>query len=272
MIDASVAELRQALDARKVSATELAHLFLNRIDAHDAAIHAFITIDREGALSAAAAADERLARGERAPLLGIPFAHKDIFCTEGVRTTCGSKMLENFISPYDAHVVSLLKAAGAVSLGKLNLDEFAMGSSTETSYFGATHNPWRAGYVPGGSSGGSAAAVAARLVPLATGTDTGGSVRQPAAFCGITGIKPTYGTVSRYGMIAYASSCDQGGAFGASAQDCAALLEAMSGFDERDSTSLNRPAPQLRAALETAPTDAARPLAGLKLGDRKSVV
>ena len=266
MIDASVAELRQALDARKVSATELAHLFLNRIDAHDAAIHAFITIDREGALAAARAADERLARGERAPLLGIPFAHKDIFCTEGVRTTCGSKMLENFISPYDAHVVSLLKAAGAVSLGKLNLDEFAMGSSTETSYFGATHNPWRAGYVPGGSSGGSAAAVAARLVPLATGTDTGGSVRQPAAFCGITGIKPTYGTVSRYGMIAYASSCDQGGAFGASAQDCAALLEAMSGFDERDSTSLNRPAPQLRAALDVAPTDAARPLAGLKLG------
>lgn len=266
MIDAPVAELRQALDAHKISAVELARLFLDRIDAHDGAINAFITVDREGALRAAAEADARLARGEHAPLLGIPMAHKDIFCTEGLPTTCGSKMLANFVSPYDAHVVTLLKNAGAVSLGKLNLDEFAMGSSTETSHFGATHNPWKLDHIPGGSSGGSAAAVAARLVPLATGTDTGGSVRQPAAFCGITGIKPTYSTVSRYGMIAYASSCDQGGAMGASAQDCAYLLEAMSGFDERDSTSLNRPAPNLSATLAAAPADPVRPLAGLRIG------
>ncbi|HMV19573.1 MAG TPA: Asp-tRNA(Asn)/Glu-tRNA(Gln) amidotransferase subunit GatA, partial [Rhodocyclaceae bacterium] len=194
-----------------------------------------------------------------APLTGIPLAHKDVFCTEGVLTTCASKMLANFVSPYDAHVVSLLKAAGAVMVGKTNMDEFAMGSSNENSHFGPVRNPWNTDTVPGGSSGGSAAAVAARLVPIATGTDTGGSIRQPAALCGITGIKPTYGTVSRYGMIAYASSLDQGGAFARTAEDCAVLLSAMAGHDPRDSTSLERPA-------EDYGRDLAQPLAGLRIG------
>ncbi|HMZ77956.1 MAG TPA: Asp-tRNA(Asn)/Glu-tRNA(Gln) amidotransferase subunit GatA, partial [Rhodocyclaceae bacterium] len=189
----------------------------------------------------------------------IPLAHKDVFCTEGVLTTCASKMLANFVSPYDAHVVSLLKAAGAVMVGKTNMDEFAMGSSNENSHFGPVRNPWNTDTVPGGSSGGSAAAVAARLVPIATGTDTGGSIRQPAALCGITGIKPTYGTVSRYGMIAYASSLDQGGAFARTAEDCAVLLSAMAGHDPRDSTSLERPA-------EDYGRDLAQPLAGLRIG------
>ncbi|HRG72671.1 MAG TPA: amidase, partial [Thauera aminoaromatica] len=229
MINASLPELRRALDARQISAVELAGLFLDRIDALNPALNAFITVDREGALAAARAADARIAAGSAGPLTGIPLAHKDVFCTEGVLTTCGSKMLANFVSPYDAHVVSLLKAAGAVMVGKTNMDEFAMGSSNENSHFGPTRNPWDTTKVPGGSSGGSAAAVAARLVPIATGTDTGGSIRQPAALCGITGIKPTYGTVSRYGMIAYASSLDQGGAFGRSAEDCAVLLSAMAG-------------------------------------------
>uniref|UniRef100_UPI002C6B2AD2 Asp-tRNA(Asn)/Glu-tRNA(Gln) amidotransferase subunit GatA n=1 Tax=Zoogloea sp. TaxID=49181 RepID=UPI002C6B2AD2 len=192
-------------------------------------------------------------------LTGIPLAHKDVFCTEGVLTTCASKMLANFVSPYDAHVVSLLKAAGAVMVGKTNMDEFAMGSSNENSHFGPVRNPWNTDTVPGGSSGGSAAAVAARLVPIATGTDTGGSIRQPAALCGITGIKPTYGTVSRYGMIAYASSLDQGGAFARTAEDCAVLLSAMAGHDPRDSTSLERPA-------EDYGRDLAQPLAGLRIG------
>ena len=264
MINASLPELRRALDARQISSVELATLFLDRIDALNPALNAFITVDREGALAAARAADERIAAGRAGALTGIPLAHKDVFCTEGVLTTCGSKMLANFVSPYDAHVVSLLKAAGAVSLGKTNMDEFAMGSSNESSYYGAVTNPWQRARVPGGSSGGSAAAVAARLAPIATGTDTGGSVRQPAAFCGITGIKPTYGLVSRWGMIAYASSLDQGGAFGASAEDCALLLAAMTGFDERDSTSLERPAEDYAAAL-AAPA-AAKPLDGLRIG------
>ncbi|WP_345793650.1 Asp-tRNA(Asn)/Glu-tRNA(Gln) amidotransferase subunit GatA [Thauera sp. JM12B12] len=264
MINASLPELRRALDARQISAVELATLFLDRIDELDPALNAFITVDREGALAAARAADAHIAAGSAGPLTGIPLAHKDVFCTEGVLTTCGSKMLANFVSPYDAHVVSLLKAAGAVSLGKTNMDEFAMGSSNESSHFGAVKNPWNLGRVPGGSSGGSAAAVAARLAPIATGTDTGGSVRQPAAFCGITGIKPTYGLVSRYGMIAYASSLDQGGAFGASAEDCALLLSAMTGFDARDSTSLERPTEDYAAAL-AAPAGA-KPLAGLRIG------
>ncbi|HNB07537.1 MAG TPA: Asp-tRNA(Asn)/Glu-tRNA(Gln) amidotransferase subunit GatA, partial [Thauera aminoaromatica] len=241
-----------------------AGLFLDRIDALNPALNAFITVDREGALAAARAADARIAAGSAGPLTGIPLAHKDVFCTEGVLTTCGSKMLANFVSPYDAHVVSLLEAAGAVSLGKANMDEFAMGSSNESSYFGAVKNPWNLGRIPGGSSGGSAAAVAARLAPIATGTDTGGSVRQPAAYCGITGIKPTYGLVSRYGMIAYASSLDQGGAFGASAEDCALLLGAMTGFDARDSTSLERPTEDYAAAL--AGPACARPLEGLRIG------
>ncbi|WP_418647719.1 Asp-tRNA(Asn)/Glu-tRNA(Gln) amidotransferase subunit GatA [Thauera butanivorans] len=264
MIHASLPELRRALDARQISSVELATLFLDRIDALDPQLNAFITVDREGALAAARAADARIAAGQAGALTGIPLAHKDVFCTEGVLTTCGSKMLSNFVSPYDAHVVGLLKAAGAVGLGKANMDEFAMGSSNESSFYGAVKNPWDLSRVPGGSSGGSAAAVAARLAPIATGTDTGGSVRQPAAFCGITGIKPTYGVVSRYGMIAYASSLDQGGAFGASAEDCALLLSAMTGFDPRDSTSLERPAEDYAAAL-AAPA-AARPLEGLRIG------
>ncbi|WP_068636724.1 Asp-tRNA(Asn)/Glu-tRNA(Gln) amidotransferase subunit GatA [Thauera butanivorans] len=264
MIHASLPELRRALDARQISSVELATLFLDRIDALDPQLNAFITVDRDGALAAARAADTRIAAGQAGALTGIPLAHKDVFCTEGVLTTCGSKMLSNFVSPYDAHVVSLLKATGAISLGKTNMDEFAMGSSNESSFYGAVKNPWNPERVPGGSSGGSAAAVAARLAPIATGTDTGGSVRQPAAFCGITGIKPTYGVVSRYGMIAYASSLDQGGAFGASAEDCALLLSAMTGFDPRDSTSLERPAEDYAAAL-AAPA-AARPLEGLRIG------
>ena len=265
MIHASLAQLRRALDSRQISSVELATLFLDRIDALNPQLNAFITVDRAGALSAARAADERIAAGTVEPLTGIPLAHKDLFCTEGVLTTCGSKMLANFVSPYDAHVVSLLKAAGAVSLGKTNMDEFAMGSSNESSYYGAVSNPWKTTHVSGGSSGGSAAAVAARLVPIATGTDTGGSVRQPAAFCGITGIKPTYGLVSRYGMIAYASSLDQGGAFGASAEDCALLLSAMTGFDPRDATSLERVREDYAAAL-VAPGMGTKPLAGLRIG------
>ncbi|TVT60361.1 MAG: Asp-tRNA(Asn)/Glu-tRNA(Gln) amidotransferase subunit GatA [Azoarcus sp. PHD] len=264
MINASLSALRSALDDKQISSVELAGLFLDRIEARNPTLNAFITIDREGALAAASAADARIARGEVGPLTGIPLAHKDVFCTEGVLTTCGSKMLSNFVSPYDAHVVSLLKNAGAVSLGKTNMDEFAMGSSNENSHFGPARNPWNPGHVPGGSSGGSAAAVAARLVPIATGTDTGGSVRQPAAFTGVTGIKPTYGAVSRYGMIAYASSLDQGGAFGASAEDCALLLSAMTGFDARDSTSLDRPTENYADALAPASSD--KPLAGLRIG------
>ena len=259
MIDSSLKDIAAALRDRKVSAVELATESLARIDAGNPKISAFVTTDRDGALAAARAADERLAAGQGGPLTGIPLAHKDVFCTEGVLTTCGSKMLANFVSPYDAHVVSLLKAAGTVMVGKANMDEFAMGSSNENSHFGPTRNPWNTSRVPGGSSGGSAAAVAARLVPIATGTDTGGSIRQPAALCGITGIKPTYGRVSRYGMIAYASSLDQGGAFGRSAEDCAVLLSAMAGHDPRDSTSLEQ-------GPEDFARDLAKPLAGLRIG------
>ena len=263
MIDSSLKDIAAALRDRKVSAVELATESLARIDAGNPKINAFVTTDRDGALAAARAADERLAAGQGGPLTGIPLAHKDVFCTEGVLTTCGSKMLANFVSPYDAHVVSLLKAAGAVMVGKTNMDEFAMGSSNENSHFGPTRNPWDITKVPGGSSGGSAAAVAARLVPIATGTDTGGSIRQPAALCGITGIKPTYGTVSRYGMIAYPSSLDQGGAFARSAEDCAVLLSAMAGHDPRDSTSLERDSEDF--GRECTPADA-QPLAGLRIG------
>jgi aspartyl-tRNA(Asn)/glutamyl-tRNA(Gln) amidotransferase subunit A len=264
--DAPVSVLRRALDAKEISSVELATLFLDRIAALDPALDAFITVERERTLAEARAADARIARGEAGPLTGIPLAQKDVFCTEGMLTTCASKMLSNFVSPYDAHVVELLKRAGAVSLGKTNMDEFAMGSSSESSYYGPVRNPWNLGHVPGGSSGGSASAVAARLAPIATGTDTGGSVRQPAAFCGITGIKPTYGLVSRYGLIAYASSLDQGGAFGASAEDCALLLSAMTGFDPRDSTSLDRPTEDYAAALAAPAEDSARPLAGFRIG------
>jgi aspartyl-tRNA(Asn)/glutamyl-tRNA(Gln) amidotransferase subunit A len=266
LINAPVTALRRALDDKEISSVELATLFLDRIAALDPALNAFITVDHEGALEAAREADARIAAGKAGPLTGIPLAHKDVFCTEGIPTTCGSKMLANFVSPYDAHVVSLLKAAGAVSLGKTNMDEFAMGSSTESSYFGPTRNPWATDRVPGGSSGGSAAAVTTRLVPIATGTDTGGSIRQPASFCGITGIKPTYGMVSRYGLIAYASSLDQGGAFGASAEDCALLLSAMTGFDSRDSTSLDRPGQDHAGALRARAANPAKPLANLVIG------
>ncbi|MEC5398636.1 Asp-tRNA(Asn)/Glu-tRNA(Gln) amidotransferase subunit GatA [Uliginosibacterium sp. H1] len=251
--------LQQQLAAKQVSARELATDYLAKIDAANPQINAFITVDRDGALAAADAADRAIAAGKAGPLTGLPIAHKDIFCTEGVLTTCGSKMLASFTSPYDATVVARLKAAGVVSLGKTNLDEFAMGSTNESSHFGAVKNPWNLAHVPGGSSGGSAAAIAAGMVPAATGTDTGGSIRQPAGFCGITGIKPTYGTVSRYGMIAYASSLDQGGPMARTAEDCALLLDAMTGFDERDSTSLQRAASNTAAELD-------KPLDGLRIG------
>jgi aspartyl-tRNA(Asn)/glutamyl-tRNA(Gln) amidotransferase subunit A len=240
----TLAQLAGDLRARRVSATELARHFLDRIGRLDEALNAFVTVTAEQALAQAAAADERLAKGEGTPLTGVPLAHKDIFCTAGVKTTCASRMLDNFVSPYDAAIVERLENAGAVMLGKTNMDEFAMGSSNETSFYGPVKNPWDHALVPGGSSGGSAAAVAARLAPAATGTDTGGSIRQPAALTGITGIKPTYGRVSRYGMIAFASSLDQAGTLTQTAEDSALLLEVMAGYDERDSTSLDEPVPR----------------------------
>ena len=232
--------LSRGLANKEFSAVELATRYLADIKAANPRCNAFITIDEEGALASAAAADELRARGLATPLTGVPMAHKDIFCTRGVLTTCASHMLHNFVSPYDATVVKKLNEAGAVCLGKANMDEFAMGSSNENSAYGAVTNPWSDEYVPGGSSGGSAAAVGGGLVPMATGTDTGGSIRQPAAFCGITGLKPTYGRVSRYGMIAFASSLDQGGPLTYDAEDAALFLSYMAGFDERDSTSAAR--------------------------------
>ena len=255
----SVAELAGALERREISSVALTGHFLDRIGALNGALNALITVTADQALVDAAVADRRRAAGERGPLLGIPLIHKDIFCTDGVRTSCGSRMLDNFVAPYDATVVARLKAAGAVMLGKANMDEFAMGSSNETSHYGPVRNPWDLDKVPGGSSGGSAAAVAARLVPLSTGTDTGGSIRQPAALCGVTGIKPTYGRVSRYGMIAFASSLDQAGVFARSAADAAAALGAIAGFDPRDSTSVDAPVPDYAATLGA-------PLTGLRLG------
>jgi aspartyl-tRNA(Asn)/glutamyl-tRNA(Gln) amidotransferase subunit A len=246
----SIKELAQGLRSGKFSSVELTQAFLSRIKQHKA-LNSFITVTEDLALQAAKQADQRIAQGETSPLTGIPIAQKDIFCTQGVKTSCGSKMLDNFIAPYNATVVEKLNAADAVMLGKLNMDEFAMGSSNETSYYGAVQNPWQTDCVPGGSSGGSAAAVAARLAVAGTGTDTGGSIRQPAAFCGITGLKPTYGRVSRYGMIAYASSLDQGGPMARSAEDCAILLQAMAGFDDKDSTSVDLPVPDYLADLET---------------------
>ena len=240
MFRLAIAELAQRLARRECSSVELAQHFLRRIAAHNPSVNAVITLDEERTLTAARAADARIASGVAGPLTGIPVLHKDIFCADGWRTTCGSRMLENFVAPYDAHVVAKLAAAGMVSLGKTNMDEFAMGSSNETSWFGPVRNPWRASAVPGGSSGGSAAAIAARFAPAATGTDTGGSIRQPAALCGVCGLKPTYGVASRYGMIAFASSLDQAGPMAKSAQDLALLLNAMAGFDARDSTSLER--------------------------------
>jgi aspartyl-tRNA(Asn)/glutamyl-tRNA(Gln) amidotransferase subunit A len=236
----SIRQLRDGLDRGDYSATELAEYYLSRCKQANPSINAFITIDEEGALAAARAADDRLASDQATALTGIPLAHKDIFCTQDLLTSCASNMLRNFVAPYDATVVARTRAAGAVCLGKANMDEFAMGSSNENSAFGAVTNPWSADCVPGGSSGGSAAAVAAGLTPIATGTDTGGSIRQPASFCGVTGLKPTYGRVSRYGMVAFASSLDQGGPFGHSAEDAAMLFAFMAGFDPRDSTSARR--------------------------------
>jgi len=261
VLNSSLSALSAALAGRKISAVELTRLCLARIDALNGRLNAFITVDEEHSLAQALVADERRAgRGSPAgPLTGIPIAHKDIFCTRSLRTTCGSKMLADYVSPYDAHVVERLAAAGTVVLGKTNMDEFAMGSSNETSHFGPVRNPWDASRVPGGSSGGSAAAVAARMVPAATGTDTGGSIRQPAALTGVCGLKPTYGVVSRYGMIAFASSLDQGGPIAKSAEDLALLMNAMAGFDARDSTSLQRPAEDYGRELNL-------PLAGQRIG------
>jgi aspartyl-tRNA(Asn)/glutamyl-tRNA(Gln) amidotransferase subunit A len=255
----TVAELAAGLRARRFSSLDLTLHFLGRIERMAPALNAFVTITADRALDDARAADAVLAGGGGGPLTGVPIAHKDIFCTDGVRTTCSSRMLSNFVAPYDATVVERWKAAGTVMLGKTNMDEFAMGSSNETSWFGPVRNPWDHARVPGGSSGGSAAAVAACLAPAASGTDTGGSIRQPAALTNLTGLKPTYGRVSRYGMIAFASSLDQGGVLTRSAEDAALLLRAMAGFDPRDSTSVDRPVPDYVAELS-------RPLAGLRVG------
>jgi aspartyl-tRNA(Asn)/glutamyl-tRNA(Gln) amidotransferase subunit A len=255
----SVTELAAMLQAGEVSSVELTRYFLDRIKHSDEKLNSFITVCEQQAMAEAEACDERLKAGDAPVLTGVPIAHKDIFCTDGVRTSCASKMLDNFVSPYDATVVKNMRDAGVVMLGKTNMDEFAMGSSNETSYYGPVKNPWNLNAVPGGSSGGSAAAVSARIAPAATGTDTGGSIRQPAALCGITGLKPTYGRVSRFGMIAFASSLDQAGPMGQSASDCALLLNAMAGFDEKDSTSIEKEVPDYSAELD-------KPLDGLRIG------
>ena len=259
MHNATVKQLSAALAAKKISSVELAALFLDRIEKLNGELNAFITVDRAFTLEQARAADVRIAQGTATALTGIPIAHKDIFVTRGLRTTCASRMLEHYVSPFDAHVIEQFGRAGAVTLGKTNMDEYAMGSSNETSFFGAVKNPWDIKAVPGGSSGGSAAALAARMAPAATGTDTGGSIRQPAALCGVSGLKPTYGVVSRYGMIAFASSLDQGGPMAKSAEDLAIMLNAMAGFDARDSTSLERAKEDYTHNLE-------QPLAGLRIG------
>ncbi len=259
MIGKTLKELGKALTEKKISSVELTQLHLDRIARLNPEINAFITVDAQKSLAQARAADARLAAGNAGPLTGIPIAQKDIFCAQGWLTTCGSKMLGNFVSPYDATVITKFDVAGAVNLGKTNMDEFAMGSSNETSHFGAVKNPWDVKRVPGGSSGGSAAAVASLMAPAATGTDTGGSIRQPAALCNLTGLKPTYGVVSRWGMIAFASSLDQACPMARTAEDCGLMLNAMAGFDEKDSTSLERSAEDYLRDLE-------KPLAGLKIG------
>ena len=255
----TAAELGRGLAARRYSSVEVTRHFLDRIDRANASLNAFVTVAGERALADARRADARIARGEGGPLTGVPVAHKDIFCTSGILTSCGSRMLSNFVAPYDAAVVERLDAAGMVLVGKTNMDEFAMGSSNETSHYGPVKNPWDTTRVPGGSSGGSAAAVAARIVPVATGTDTGGSIRQPGALTGLTGFKPTYGRVSRYGMVAFASSLDQAGVLAQSAEDAALVLGAMAGHDGRDSTSVAAPVPDYAAAL-------GRPVKGLRIG------
>ena len=259
MLNATLKNLSDELAAKKLSSVEICKYFINRINELGKKYNCFITVDAERSLAQARAADAMRAAGRAQPLTGVPIAQKDIFCAKGWLTTCGSKMLSNFVSPYDAYVIDRMNAAGAVNVGKTNMDEFAMGSSNETSYYGPVKNPWDVTVVPGGSSGGSAAAVAARLVPAATGTDTGGSIRQPAALTGISGLKPTYGVVSRYGMIAFASSLDQGGPMARTAEDLALMLNVMAGFDERDSTSLKR-------AAEDYTRDLAQPIAGLRIG------
>ncbi|HEX7329712.1 MAG TPA: Asp-tRNA(Asn)/Glu-tRNA(Gln) amidotransferase subunit GatA [Casimicrobiaceae bacterium] len=260
----TVAGLSAALRARRISSVEATQESLARIESAQAALNAFVTIDHEGALASARAADAALARGDAPPLAGVPLAHKDVLMTAGLPTTCASRMLADYVAPYDAHVVARLRDAGTTLVGKTNMDEFAMGSSNESSHFGPVRNPWDATRIPGGSSGGSAAAVAARLVPAATGTDTGGSVRQPAAMCGVTGIKPTYGLCSRYGLVAFASSFDTPGVLAQDAQDCALVLDAMAGHDPRDATSADR-APVDCTRLLRRPAGA-RPLAGLRIG------
>ncbi|MDO6783607.1 Asp-tRNA(Asn)/Glu-tRNA(Gln) amidotransferase subunit GatA [Neptunomonas phycophila] len=259
MLDKTLAELSTSLEKGDFSSVELTQAYLDLIKAKDSTYNSYITVTDELALQQAQAADERRQQGQATALTGVPIAHKDIFCTLGVKTSAGSKMLDNFISPYDATVVSNFNNAGAITLGKTNMDEFAMGSSNENSYYGACRNPWDTNRVPGGSSGGSAAAVAAGLAPAATGTDTGGSIRQPAAFCNLTGLKPTYGRVSRFGMIAYASSLDQGGPMARTAHDCALMLNVMAGVDGNDSTSADHPVADYTATLD-------QPLSGLKIG------
>ncbi len=258
MHNKTLAELAAGLHSKQFSSLELTQAFIERIKQHSE-INAYITVSEVTALNQAQIADQLLAKGNAGALVGIPIAQKDIFCTQGIKTSCGSKMLDNFIAPYDATVIEKFNQSGAVMLGKLNMDEFAMGSSNENSFYGAVQNPWATDCVAGGSSGGSAAAVAARLAPAATGTDTGGSIRQPAALCGITGLKPTYGRVSRYGMIAYASSLDQGGPMARTAEDAALLLQVMSGFDPKDSTSAQQAVPDYSAGLNDS-------LQGLKIG------
>jgi len=255
----TIKQIQQGLAQKKFSSVEITQQYLDQIEAHNSTINCFITVTDELALRQAKTADAAIARGEAQALTGVPLAHKDIFCTDGVRTSCASKMLDNFIAPYDATVIARFKQDGAVMLGKTNMDEFAMGSSNENSYYGSVSNPWDFERVPGGSSGGSAAAVSASLAPAATGTDTGGSIRQPAALCGISGIKPTYGRVSRYGMIAFGSSLDQGGPLARSAEDCAILLQTMAGFDPRDSTSIEQAVPDYSEQLNND-------IRGLKIG------
>jgi len=259
MYSKTIAELAQGLKKGDFSSEELTQSFLQRIHQYDSDLNSFITVSDEHALAQARAADEIISKGNATALTGIPLGQKDIFCTNGIKTTCGSKMLDNFIAPYDATVIHKFNQAGSVMLGKTNMDEFAMGSSNETSFYGGVKNPWNTDTVPGGSSGGSAAAVAARLAPAATGTDTGGSIRQPAALCGLTGLKPTYGRVSRYGMIAFASSLDQAGTFTQTAEDAALMLNVMSGFDDKDSTSVDKEVPDYTANLN-------QDLKGLKIG------
>ena len=259
MINLSLKELSEGLKQKKFSSVELTQFFLNRLDLHNSSINAFITIDKDKSLAMAKHSDEIIKEGNQDYLTGIPIAQKDIFCAEGWKTSCGSKMLDNFIAPYDSTVISKFNAVGAVNLGKTNMDEFAMGSSNETSFYGNVKNPWDIKTVPGGSSGGSAAAVAGRLAPAATATDTGGSIRQPASLCGLTGLKPTYGLVSRYGMIAFASSLDQAGPMCHTAEDCAAMMNVMSGHDPKDSPSIQR-------AKENYLTGISDPIKGLKIG------